>query len=414
MLSRLIITFLCAAAIGSVSGAFLTFDPTPVVLKDTDIYTSVSVQLKSKPTEAVTVYFESSSTFMSTCVIVFDPNSWDVPQKINVSKHLSYCGITKNIVTTFDSFSFSFSKPGWYQVASTEDIKVQILRGECGAGLKCFTAVVFRYGPTVMSMDTRGPVKGAGEYSLTHVTPNTNGIRHTPGSRPGEHTIVFPCGSKLNIVVVNTDGVANLYVNLFLVAGYTTPRGLCNIPRPFSPDNRLIGSDGKSYNRGKENEVDAFFDSWGIKDEDVLTNPDARASIPPIQQPGTVCKFPANPPPKPEIPVPPPPTTTTTTTTTGTTTTSSSSTLDLSESTLSPTITYTLSSTTVTTSPSTTSTTSPYLPDPPPSGGYVPLPQPDRYVRPPPPSPSGYVPPPPSPQPDVVGEIQRCPRPARI
>ncbi|KAH6600579.1 hypothetical protein BASA50_002143 [Batrachochytrium salamandrivorans] len=361
---------------------------------------------------------------MSTCVIVFDPNSWDVPQKINVmsvpppidpsdlrtqpeiksellakavtvgslpadlsttdtlkitqvSKHLSYCGITKNIVTTFDSFSFSFSKPGWYQVASTEDIKVQILRGECGAGLKCFTAVVFRYGPTVMSMDTRGPVKGAGEYSLTHVTPNTNGIRHTPGSRPGEHTIVFPCGSKLNIVVVNTDGVANLYVNLFLVAGYTTPRGLCNIPRPFSPDNRLIGSDGKSYNRGKENEVDAFFDSWGIKDEDVLTNPDARASIPPIQQPGTVCKFPANPPPKPEIPVPPPPTTTTTTTTTGTTTTSSSSTLDLSESTLSPTITYTLSSTTVTTSPSTTSTTSPYLPDPPPSGGYVPLPQPD-------------------------------------
>ncbi|KAH6579038.1 hypothetical protein BASA60_003419 [Batrachochytrium salamandrivorans] len=82
-------------------------------------------------------------------------------------------------------------------------------------------------------------------------------------------------------------------------------------------------------------------------------------------------------------------------------------TVDLSESTLSPTITYALSSTTITTSPSTTSTTSPYSPYPPYPGGYVP---------PPPPAPGGYVPPPPPPssQPDVVVEIQRCSRPAKI
>ncbi|KAH6563171.1 hypothetical protein BASA62_008704 [Batrachochytrium salamandrivorans] len=42
----------------------------------------------------------------------------------------------------------------------------------------------------------------------------------------------------------------------------------------------------------------------------------------------------------------------------------SSFTVDLSKSTLSPTITYALSSTTITTSPSTTSTTSPYPPPP--------------------------------------------------
>ncbi|KAH6575444.1 hypothetical protein BASA60_005032 [Batrachochytrium salamandrivorans] len=83
MLSRLIITLLCAAAIGSVSGAFLTFDPDPVVFKDTDIFTSISVQLKSKPTGDVTVYFEHPSLFLSTCVIVFDPNSWNVPHKID-------------------------------------------------------------------------------------------------------------------------------------------------------------------------------------------------------------------------------------------------------------------------------------------------------------------------------------------
>ncbi|KAH9263457.1 hypothetical protein BASA83_013148 [Batrachochytrium salamandrivorans] len=82
-------------------------------------------------------------------------------------------------------------------------------------------------------------------------------------------------------------------------------------------------------------------------------------------------------------------------------------TVDLSESTLSPTITYVLSSTTITTSHSTTSTTSPYPPSPPYPGGYVP---------PPPPAPGGYVPPPPPPssQPDVVVEIQRFPKPAKI
>ncbi|KAH6580777.1 hypothetical protein BASA60_002738 [Batrachochytrium salamandrivorans] len=58
MLSRLIITFLYAAAIGSVSGAFLTFDPDPVFFKDIEKPISFSAKLKSKPTEAVTVYFE--------------------------------------------------------------------------------------------------------------------------------------------------------------------------------------------------------------------------------------------------------------------------------------------------------------------------------------------------------------------
>ncbi|KAH6593137.1 hypothetical protein BASA50_007587 [Batrachochytrium salamandrivorans] len=82
-------------------------------------------------------------------------------------------------------------------------------------------------------------------------------------------------------------------------------------------------------------------------------------------------------------------------------------TVDLSESTLSPTITYVLSSTTITTSPSTTSTTSPYPPYPSYPGGYVP---------PPPPAPGGYVPPPPPPssQPDVIAAalLQVSPRKA--
>ncbi|KAH9273765.1 hypothetical protein BASA83_003758 [Batrachochytrium salamandrivorans] len=440
MLSRLIITFLCAAAIGSVSGAFLTFDPDPVVFKDTDISTGISVQLKSKPTEEVTVYFESPSTFMSTCVIVFDPNSWNVPQKINVmpvpppigsseirkqpeiksellakavtvgslpadlsstdtlkitqaSKDLSFCGISDNVVNTFDSLAVLYIKLGWYQMVSTGDLEVQILRGECGGKQPCFPAVVFRYGPTVMSLDVRGPVKDVGEYSMTQVTSNTSGIRYTPGPEPGIHRPVFPCGSRLNIEVFNNNGIVELQMNLFLVGGYTSSRGLCNIPRPYSLDNKLIGSDGKLYSHEKRDEIDAFIDSWSVKDENVLTNPDARRSIPPLRHPRTICTIPEKPQPKPVDPAPPKPvdparpkpvdpvppkpvdparpkpTTTTTVTTTGTTT-STTATAPYSAS----------------TSPSTTSSTS--------------------TIYPLPPAPSGYIPPPPPP--DVVVEIQKC------
>ncbi|KAH6595950.1 hypothetical protein BASA50_005530 [Batrachochytrium salamandrivorans] len=302
MLSRLIITFLCAAAIGSVSGAFLTFDPDPVVLKDTDISTGISVQLKSKPTEEVTVYFESPSTFMSTCVIVFDPNSWNVPQKINVmpvpppigsseirkqpeiksellakavtvgslpadlsstdtlkitqaSKDLSFCGISDNVVNTFDSLAVLYIKLGWYQMVSTGDLEVQILRGECGGKQPCFPAVVFRYGPTVMSLDVRGPVKDVGEYSMTQVTSNTSGIRYTPVQSP-----------------VSTD--------LFFHVGR-----------------------GSISSHERENEVDAFIRSWGIKDENVLTNPDARSIDPTPSAARNYLQIPKDPQPKPVDPV---------------------------------------------------------------------------------------------------------------
>ncbi|KAH6592080.1 hypothetical protein BASA61_004716 [Batrachochytrium salamandrivorans] len=288
MLSRLIITFLCAAAIGSVSGAFLTFDPDPVVLKDTDISTSVSVQLKSKPAEAVTVYFENPSIFMSTCVIVFDSNNWDTAQKISM--------------------------------AFTGDLEVQILRGGCAGKQSCFPAVVFRYGPTVMSMDTRGSAKALDRYSMTEVTPNTNGIRHTPGPEAGEHKIVFSMG-----------------------------------------------------------EVAAFVNSWEVKDADVLTSPGARASIPPLQQqPGTVCKFPAKLLPKPVVPVPSTTTTTTTTTTTGTTTTGTTTAAATSTTATAPHSASTLPSTTSTASTIYPSPPAPsgYIPPPPP-----PPPPPDVIVE---------------------------------
>ncbi|KAH9273176.1 hypothetical protein BASA83_004465 [Batrachochytrium salamandrivorans] len=421
MLSRLIITFLCAAAIGSASRVFLTFDLEPVVFKDTDISTSVSVQLLSKPIEEVTVYLEHPSMFMSTCAIVFNPDNWNVlrpiglmpvpsllessdPLKqpemdsglllkavsasallkksvsvdflkiIQASKHLSRCNIVNTVVTTFDGLGLLSIKPGWYQMVSTEDLEVQILWGKCGAKLACVKTVVFRYGSSVMSMDTRGPVKGIDEYSMTEVTRNTNGVRYTSGPEVGIHRIVFPCGSKLSIVVFNKNGAVNLQVILLLVAGYQSPRGLCNIPQPPSPDNKLIGFDGKLYSHGKEEEVDVYARSWGIKDEDVLTNPGARTSIPPIQRPRTMCKFPKPPkPPQPKlvIPVPPPPTTTGTTTTGSTTATA-----PYSASTL----------------PSTTSTTTSST----------------ATIYPPPPTPSGYVPPPPPPPPYVIVEIKKC------
>ncbi|KAH6589423.1 hypothetical protein BASA50_010076 [Batrachochytrium salamandrivorans] len=388
MLSRLIITFLYAAAIGSVSGAFLTFDPDPIVFKDIERPIRFSAKLNSKPTEEVTVYLQHRFMSMSTCMIVFNPDNWDVLQQITgvfaplfvgsydlpgqlASKTKLLAKAETNEVKTFDEISFSFNKPGWYKMVSTRDIEVQVFIDECTAGLPCIKKVLARYGSTAMGMDVSGPVKNINEYPPTYVTQNTNGLQYIPGPHGNHYKIDFPYGSVLNVVVLNNDGIMSLHVNLFLVAGYSSPGGFCNKIRDSSPDNRLIGSDGKSYTHEKENEVAAFVDSWRVKAKDVLTNPRARTLNLPAR-PGTVCKFPKNPPPK--------PTTTT---------------VDLSKSTLYPTITYALSSTTITTSPSTTSTTSPYLPDPPAPGG---------YVRPPPPSPGGYV----------VDEIQRCFRPAGI
>ncbi|KAH9250317.1 hypothetical protein BASA83_006794 [Batrachochytrium salamandrivorans] len=436
MLSRLIITFLCAAAIGSVSGAFLTFNPEQIDMKDIEVFIRFSAKLNSRPTEAVTVYFEHPSMFMSDCRILFNADNWNVPQEImgapallllglsssppplefnsellaraetvgplpaelstidtlkitqRGSVRLRSCSITENQVNTFDGLKSSFNKPGWYYMMFTKDIEIQVFMDECTAGLLCVKKVLVRYGPTVMRMDVSGPVKSLREYSPTYVTQNISGLRYSLRRNSHNHRFFFPYGSRLDVDLVKNGDIISLDVGMSLATGYSSSDGLCNIPRDPSQNNKLLGSDSKSYNPTNDNDAAIFVDSWKIRDEDVLTNPGARTLNLPIR-PGTVCKFPEKPPPK--------PTTTTAVTTTTTAAAAAAAAVDLSESTLFPTITYTLSSTTITTSPSTTSTTLPYLPDP--------LPTPGRHAR----SSS-----PPSPQPDVVDEIQRCLKPARI
>ncbi|KAH6579831.1 hypothetical protein BASA60_003120 [Batrachochytrium salamandrivorans] len=454
MLSRLIITFLCAAAIGSVSGAFMTFDPAPVFFEDIEETINFSAKLNNKPTEEVTVHFNHPFLSMSTCVIVFNPNNWDVPRQITgvpaplfvgsseppkqltfnskllaraetvgpLSAELSsvdtlkvtqtnafshFCFIAESITHTFDGLEFFFNKPGWYRMMSTRDIEVQVFMDEFTAGLPCIKKVLFRYGSSVMGMDVSGPTKGVGEYSVTEVTQNTNGLRYTPGTEAGDHKIDFPYGLELHLEAVNCNGIVSLHVNLARAAGYPLPGGLCNIPRADSPDNRLMGFDGKLYSHEKKDENPKrptaktyYCCCYYYYCSTTAATTTAAATTTTTTAAATTAAATT--------------TTTTTTTTTATadffTTTSSSTTIsfstyvssftvDLSKSTLSPTITYALSSTTITTSPSTTSTTSPYLPDPPAPGG---------YVHPPPPSPGEYVRPPPPPPPDVVVEIKKC------
>ncbi|KAH6589144.1 hypothetical protein BASA50_010243 [Batrachochytrium salamandrivorans] len=334
MLSRLIVTFLCAAAIGSVSGTFLTFDPAEIEFEDIEATISLSVKLNSKPAWEVAVSIEHPFMFMSDCRIIFNTENWDVPQQL-----------TANPAPLYE-----------------RDIEVQVFMDECKAGFSCIKKVLVRYGYSVMGMDVSGPAKDISEYSVTKVTQNTNGIQYNPGAKAGEHRIDFSYGSELEIIVVNKNGIVSLRVFLTIVAGYPSSRGLCNIPRPYSSDNQLVGSDGTLY-KSASSEVDAFVDSWKVKDEDVLTNPGAKTLNLPPRQPGTVCTIPK----------------ThgqillilllllllilllllllllTTTTTMDFSTHVLSFTVDLSESTLSPTITYVLSSTTITTSPSTTS-----------------------------------------------------------
>ncbi|KAH9250330.1 hypothetical protein BASA83_006782 [Batrachochytrium salamandrivorans] len=341
MLSRLIVTFLCAAAIGSVSGTFLTFDPAEIEFEDIEATISLSVKLNSKPAWEVAVSIEHPFMFMSDCRIIFNTENWDVPQQLtanpaplfvgssNPPKQLasntqfiskaetfyplseelsttdtlkvtqknlgsSFCFIKSDEVNTFDEMFFLFNKPGWYTMASTRDIEVQVFMDECKAGFSCIKKVLVRYGYSVMGMDVSGPAKDISEYSVTKVTQNTNGIQYNPGAKAGEHRIDFSYGSELEIIVVNKNGIVSLRVDLTIVAGYPSSRGLCNIPRPYSSDNKLVGSDGTLY-KSASSEVDAFVDSWKVKDEDVLTNPGAKTLNLPSRQPGTLCKIPKTP-----------------------------------------------------------------------------------------------------------------------
>ncbi|KAH9271034.1 hypothetical protein BASA83_006787 [Batrachochytrium salamandrivorans] len=184
MLSRLIITFLCAAAIGSVSGTFLTFDPAEIEFEDIEATISLSVKLNSKPAGEVAVYLQHPFMFMSDCRILFNAENWDVPHQLTanpaplyqklynppkqlasntqfISKAVTFdslseelsttdtlkvtrrdariydCFIKIDEVNTFDEISFSFNKPGWYTMASTRDIEVQVFMDECKAGFSC-------------------------------------------------------------------------------------------------------------------------------------------------------------------------------------------------------------------------------------------------------------------------------------
>ncbi|KAH9247925.1 hypothetical protein BASA81_014469 [Batrachochytrium salamandrivorans] len=182
MLSRLIITFLCAAAIGSVSGAFLTFDPELIVFENIDAPISFSTKLNSKPTEEVAVYFEHPFMTLSTCAMIFRPDNWDVPQQLTAT-------------------------PAPLFMTSTRDIEVQVFTDKCTEELSCPTKVLVRYGSSVMGMDVSGPVKNISEYSVTKVTQSTRGLRYIPGAKAGEHKINFSYGSDLYLTVLNNDGI---------------------------------------------------------------------------------------------------------------------------------------------------------------------------------------------------------------
>ncbi|KAH6572437.1 hypothetical protein BASA62_003376 [Batrachochytrium salamandrivorans] len=425
MLSKLTITFLCAATIGSVSDAFLTFKPEQILFQDIVAPISLSVQLKSKPTEAVTVHLEHPFMSMSTCVIVFNPENWNVAQKFtavpaplflgssNPPKQLAIdseilakavtagplpeelssiyllkvtrittppfiCSAIESKVLTLDGLGFSFSKPGWYQMMFTRDMEVQVFIDKCKAETLCVTKVLARYGSSVISIDGSGPVKGVGEYLMKPISSKTDGIRYSSNPNDGKHKMVFPYGSILNVKVVNRDGIVSLDVESSLVSGYTAPGGFCNIPRLPSTNNKFICSDGKLYGNEKVEEVAAFANSWSVNDADVLTNPSAKTlNLPSQQQPGTVCKSQKKPHPKPPKPPPPPqplppPTTTST----------SYSTVKFPKYVSSFTVKLSTS-----TSPSSTSTTAPYFPAP---NGYVP-PAPNGYAPSSPPAPNGQA-----------------------
>ncbi|KAH6559872.1 hypothetical protein BASA60_001253 [Batrachochytrium salamandrivorans] len=409
MLSRLIVTFLCAVAIGSVSGAFLTFEPARIVFKDTEISTSFSIKLKSKPTESVTVYLEHPSIFISDCVVIFGPDNWDIAQQIIVAptylppwtrraeqplyidselvaravtagplppdlsskdklkvrqspRYVYKCSVSNGRGNTFEDIPFIFNKVGQYNMVSTRDINIQVNASVYAGDLPLTTNVRLRYGSTIMEMDTYGLDENFSGCSVKQVTPNVDGMSYSYNPQTSKCVISFPCGSSLNIMMTRFDGFVGLYMGLLLVDRYPSVRGLCNVQRRPSSSDVLVGSNGKSYSRHNAKGVVAFSDSWMIGAVKDLIDPNAKALIPTIRRRVTVCTIPKDPQPNPVIPAPPllsSSTTTATTTTATTTITTITATAAAAVTTATTTAaTTTTSTTTVTTTTTSTTTTS--------------------------------------------------------
>ncbi|KAH6574138.1 hypothetical protein BASA62_002623 [Batrachochytrium salamandrivorans] len=172
MLSRLIVTFLCAAAIGSVSGVFLTFDPKPIEFEDIE---GRLILRKTLPFNSELLARKVTVSSLSADIPTTDTLK---VRRRDPPPHT--CFIKSDKAETFDKIPFSFNKPGWYNMAFTRDIKVQVFRDKCTAELSCIKKVLARYGSSVVSLDVSGPAKSLREYSVTEVTQNTNGLRYSP------------------------------------------------------------------------------------------------------------------------------------------------------------------------------------------------------------------------------------------
>ncbi|KAH6593667.1 hypothetical protein BASA50_007225 [Batrachochytrium salamandrivorans] len=423
MLSRLIVTFLCAVAIGSVSGAFLTFEPARIVFKDTEISTSFSIKLKSKPTESVTVYLEHPSIFISDCVVIFSPDNWDIAQQIIVAPTYFPHGPRRaeqplHIDSELVARAVT-AGPLPPDLSSKDKLKVRqspryVSASVYAGNLPLATNVRLRYGSTIMEMDTYGLDENFSGCPVKQVTPNVDGVSYSYNPQTSKCVISFPCGSSLEIMTSRYGGFR----------------------RPSSSD-VLVGSNGKSYSRHNAKGVVAFSDSWMMEAVKDLIDPNAKALIPTIRRRVTVCTIPKDPQPNPVIPAPPllsSSTTTATTTTATTTITTITATAAAAVTTATTTAaTTTTSTTTVTTTTSTTTTststsssttgssttalfstvnfstsTSQYSASTLPFTTSTTTPS-TSTISPAPPAPDGYIPPPPPPPPpDVVVEIQKC------
>ncbi|KAH6589422.1 hypothetical protein BASA50_010075 [Batrachochytrium salamandrivorans] len=246
MLSRLIITFLCAAAIGSVSNAFLTFDTNRIEFEDIERPISLSAKLNSKPTEEVTVYFEHPFLSMSTCVIVFSPNNWNVPQEITANPAPLFVGLSE------PPGPIEFNSELLAKAAAVGPLPAELSITDT---LKSYEEEIYLCAFVPLQRMESTPLTRY-PSSLASLA----GIRWHPLGIPkfsNYYQIDFSYGSVLNAMVVNRNGIVSLRVDLFLDHGYSSSDGLCNTPRPPSPDNKLIGSDGTLY-KSASSEVDAF------------------------------------------------------------------------------------------------------------------------------------------------------------
>jgi hypothetical protein len=302
-----------------VASKLVSLNP-PVLDVMAQVPSEFQIKLNKKPSGPVSIFLEGSYVTFSSCQYQIDPVDYQLPLNVTVygaegspnhspSKlpiqvrvceggavyDQTYDMVPKPLpggtctslgdphYKTFDGQKMDFQGQGIYQFFSSQGLDIQTTQTACFEkknGPSCNQAVTIRYGSTLVSLDVRKSDR------LLTVAGNLKSLNYSPPKKnDATHSFVFPCGSRVIMLVHSMKTYKWIDLTLTLAPGYTSTGGICN--RLGNKQSLLYGSD-KTYTLSQ---IPAYFKSWKVSDANdlLVAKPPQTYRSQPV---GSKCVFP--------------------------------------------------------------------------------------------------------------------------